>query len=589
MALALSVIVLLGAYVRCAPFSTSQVDGSVSLLDGDSYYHLRRVEQTLAGGGRVPMFDPALAHPHGMPLQWHAGYDLPLAGVVALVCGAKPGRACLESTAAWSTPVLGSAGIALVYALGAEAAGPAVGLLSALLFAVHPWSAGSARLGSVDHHVLEPLLPALWLLLLARRRFVLAALACAGALSAVPSALLPILVSALAALGAQLVLRGTPLAVAALSSARPLAPIEVGKTLALTGLLAIPLVLSSPFAARFDVNGLSLLHLVVLALAAALAHAIERAMRVSLRATLCALSLALAIVLAASLALWPMLAGFSDSAGLWSEVAQLKPLATGFIGYALCVLLSLGVSAYGLLRARALDAPLLALLALLQPLLFLPGVLQMRYLMPASAPFSIMLAFALADGSAMLRRRVRREPRRTQALALLVALSVLWVSLLPATQSVRRVRAAEWLAGLVRVLHRGRELSTQYGSGAVLADWRFGHHVLYFTGLPVVASPFMWIGPSRAGRPDPNLAARRALLSPTPEHLLAALDALDCRYLLLSEPFDVALSARALGLPAPTRVAARQLLDGGLPPPGLQLLAAQPTARLYVRVTPARP
>jgi hypothetical protein len=272
---------------------------------------------------------------------------------------------------------------------------------------------------------------------------------------------------------------------------------------------------------------------------------------------------------------------------LWSEVAQLAPLTSSATGYALWLGLSLGLCGYGLLRARALDAQLLALVALLQPLLFVPGVLQIRYLMPASAAFALTLAFALADGSAELRRRVRHEPRRTQLLALLVALSVLVLSLSPATSIAHRARVPEWPRSLLRILSSARELSRVHGRGAVLADWRFGHHVLYLAGLPVVASPFMLLGAERHRRTDPNVAARRALLSTTPARLLSAMDALRCRYLLLSEPFDVAASARPLGLPAPERVVARELLDGSLPPPpGLQQLAQQPTARLYIRVMP---
>jgi asparagine N-glycosylation enzyme membrane subunit Stt3 len=589
--LVLCLILLLGAYVRGLPRDVSYAAGSAVLTDGDSYYHLRRVEQTLARGGALPMFDPELAHPHGMALQWHGGYDLPLAGVIALLCGTAPARSCLEQTAARSTPVIGTAGILLVYALGAATAGPAVGLLAALSFAIHPWSAGSAQLGSVDHHVLEPLLPALWLLLLARRRVWLAALACAWALAAVPSALAPILATAVAALGAQLVLRTAPVRARATlgldtdAAAVAAAPLDVAPMLTLTAAFAIPLVLTSPFAARFDVNGLSLLHLCVLALAAALSYGIERALRISLIATLRALGVALAIVAGVCFVLWPTLSRFSGSAGLWGEVAQLRSLALGFTGYAICTLVSLGLCAYAVLRARALDAPLLALLALLQPLTFLPGVFQMRYLMPASAPFAVMLAFALADGSAALRTRMRHERPRAQALAALVSLSVLVLALLPALQTVRAKPAPEWPNALIRVLARGRAAVAVHGRGALLADWRFGHHGLYFAGLPVVASPFMWVGRELRGRPDPNVAARRALLSVTPEDLLASIDALDCRYLLLSEPFDVAQSARTLGLTPPAKVAARELLDGTRPTPaGLQLLAHEPTARLYVRV-----
>jgi hypothetical protein len=134
------------------------------------------------------------------------------------------------------------------------------------------------------------------------------------------------------------------------------------------------------------------------------------------------------------------------------------------------------------------------------------------------------------------------------------------------------------------VLSRARELSAVHGRGALLADWRFGHHVVYLAGLPVVASPFMRVGAERPEQPDPNVAARRALLSATPEALLQAMDALDCRYLLLSEPlFDAARAARALRLPAPRRTVARALLDAAPSPPGLTLIAEEPTARLYVR------
>ena len=65
-------LLLLGLAALPRLSSFSQVsDGQGWLLsDGDSYYHLRRIEQTMARRGRVPMFDPDLSYPEGQRLQW---------------------------------------------------------------------------------------------------------------------------------------------------------------------------------------------------------------------------------------------------------------------------------------------------------------------------------------------------------------------------------------------------------------------------------------------------------------------------------------------------------------------------------------
>ena len=58
---ALLAILALGLWVRVGDPRRVRDGEHIQFADGDSYYHLRRIEQTLAAGFSVPMFDPWLS------------------------------------------------------------------------------------------------------------------------------------------------------------------------------------------------------------------------------------------------------------------------------------------------------------------------------------------------------------------------------------------------------------------------------------------------------------------------------------------------------------------------------------------------
>ncbi|MCC6747364.1 MAG: hypothetical protein IT371_06875, partial [Deltaproteobacteria bacterium] len=265
-ALTLLGVLALGGALRFAPLPASRDAGHWVFTDGDSYYHLRRVEQTIQARGRVPMFDPELSYPEGQKLQWHGGYDLLVAGAVVVACGTTPTRPCLESVAILSTPLLGLAALLCLFALGRAIGGPRLGLLGAALFAVYPFAAGSAALGHVDHHVLEPLFVATWLALLVRGRPLAAGLVAGLSLACFPTAPWPAAVTLAALLGLRVV-------EGAASRVRPL-PFALA-------LLAVawPVVHTGAFAETYEPSAVSRLHLVAFACAAAAALWVELVLR----------------------------------------------------------------------------------------------------------------------------------------------------------------------------------------------------------------------------------------------------------------------------------------------------------------------
>jgi asparagine N-glycosylation enzyme membrane subunit Stt3 len=576
---ALVLVVLAGFAVRAAPASAPDQAGGLFFADGDSYYHLRRIEQTVAAGGQVPMFDPQLSYPDGQRIQWHGGYDLTIAAAVAVVCGSAPDRACMEAVAGWCSPLLGALAVLAVFFMARSVAGPPTALAAAALFALYPFSAGSARVDHVDHHAVEPLFPALWLWALARGRARTAGVLCGLSLAYFPSALWPIAVTSAGLL--LLRLRDLAFPDAAPAGAHDALPRMLGTAT----LVALPIVATSGFATRVEPAATSLFHLIALGGGAAVAQALEWIARRDRRRALSRGLWLLATCGLVSLALGyrtvaPLLV-FGQAQGLWLGVVQQAPLLDHLPGLAVAtaIALSASVIAYGVGRRRRARG--LQLLALINPPLFAAGALQIRFLMVASPVLTTVLACALIDGGAALRSHVSDHPRRVRAMAAAVLVLAWMLVLLPirATLSTRPPPRVQ-----LRLHDGARLLSRLRGQldphAAVWSDWLWGHHVLYFGGLPTVASPFIL-----SGRDDANVQARRALLFEDSDELLAAMRRRDASYLLVSDGFDVAQAARSLGLPPPREPVVDALRADPPWPEGLELMGSEGGVRLFRRVS----
>jgi hypothetical protein len=575
-------ILAIGWNVRTASWPGVRTTDGWRFADGDSYYHLHRIEASVRRHGRVPMFDPRLGYPDGERLQWHAGYDLPMAALVAVRCGRTPTRGCLEETAAWSTPALGTATVLLVYALARTLVSPWCALGAAFLFAAYPFAAGSALLGHVDHHVLEPTCVAAWFLLLAQRRYALAGATAGLSLAVFPTALLPIA----ATLGALAMDRAWRLARDAERDDRP------ARFALATAITSVPVAWTGAFPDRVEPAATSLFHVAALGAAASACVAVEwLAARPALasrdrQARALLLWIACGVLLA-----WILrdalgrLALFSRAEGLWTGVVQQQPLATGFAAQSVLVAIALFASAITVVHGSTRASLPLRALGLAAFPLAVTGLAQIRFLMAASPLLTIALALAWTQAHAWLLRHTSVAPPRARRLARLVSITFALVLLAPLREYLNRDPGPRRFADGIRVLERlaaGRHGPP--ANASILSDWKWGHHIRYFTPFAAVAHPFMLSGADRA-----LVETRAALLAEAPEALLSVMQARRSTYLMVESPFRVESVARSVRRTPPKRPVARALLGSEIAGwEALRLADAAGAVRLFERVAGAR-
>jgi asparagine N-glycosylation enzyme membrane subunit Stt3 len=141
--------------------SVFQSDG-VYPFGNDAFYHLRRIQYSVANFPAVLSFDPFINFPHGAQPIWPPTFDWLLAAVFRLVLGRNQPEK-LERIAMWLPPLLGAATVVLLYLLARRFYSRSVALLAAGILCVLPAHFLYSQLGFLDHHVLVALLTTLLL------------------------------------------------------------------------------------------------------------------------------------------------------------------------------------------------------------------------------------------------------------------------------------------------------------------------------------------------------------------------------------------------------------------------------------------
>jgi hypothetical protein len=155
--LAFSLVLAVAAWLRVARFREILIGGESFPVDGDSHYHLRRIEGALHGA--IPIFDPLMNWPKGGYAPWADGFDILGAGFAAFVgCGGSRPETRL---AIFLWPVV--LGVLVIWATielarrlvpRADAWTPlAAGLVAAFV----PELVTTSSIRLVDHHVAEAL------------------------------------------------------------------------------------------------------------------------------------------------------------------------------------------------------------------------------------------------------------------------------------------------------------------------------------------------------------------------------------------------------------------------------------------------
>lgn len=513
-------VLAVAAAVRLATFDWVQGGDEVrTVADGDVLYHLVQSMRLVNEGVAAVWHDAFLNYPLGADGHWPPLFDglLVAAGWVAQG-GAAPDRAALVAGAVWVPVVLGVATVALMAWLAAALLGGRPWLDAALLLALLPSHAQQTILGRADHHALEPVL--LGLMVLAAARLARGPGRGAVALLAVSSALAfwnwngsALYLAVLGGFAAAWHVLAPPGDEAPGAAAARLAAGLLGGALLLAASLALLGPASAIRSAR--ISGLNGLQPTLVAGAALTCAALAAARRLRPAApwpARAATAAAALLLPALVLVVWPwtrdgigrgltMLA----ASGWYRTIMEFRPLLPSGLA-------PLDADLRNLLRGHGLT-PLAVAAAL--PLawrrwragegaargpVLLFGVLAAGVLVLGWARnrFGVYLALGEALSTALVARelagwlRTRWPARRWAGPAAGAALAgALVAPILPSLPEADWAPRSQprWtdLAPLGRL---AAQLRLAPGREAVLVPWSWGHDLRWFSGRPVISSPF---------------------------------------------------------------------------------------------------
>lgn len=129
----------------------------VIVNDTDPYYRLHRIDKMLNENRIYPMHEEKLNYPDGIEMTWPLGLDLLISAPLKLYDSTK--RIEIESFAAIIIPFLSLPLLWFAGWLGTSMGGPIIGLLFGLLVTCSSTLIYQTGLGRLDHHCVEAILP----------------------------------------------------------------------------------------------------------------------------------------------------------------------------------------------------------------------------------------------------------------------------------------------------------------------------------------------------------------------------------------------------------------------------------------------
>ncbi len=508
---AIAAALALAAAVRLLPFTAVFTPAGIRFLaDGDPYYHVLRARE-IAIRHRVVWNDPGLNYPFGADVPWPPLFDAMIAAPAWVAGWGAPQPATVDTIAAFVPVVIGVVLVLVTSLLARELAGTAAGVVAAFLSALLPASVEYGLVGRPDQHVLEALLLTTMVLVYARAlrsdgddtrwkaSGLLGVLICAAFWNWLGSSFTVGILCALVAVahvfgaGGRAAVRTVGIAcavAAALYASTVLAfgpPGALGR-IALGGISAFPVVVTGGAAAWCGLLAL-----------ASRGRASTSAGRRTVEVVVAAIAVA-TFLLAAGLVEDAVIRGWTAAsrANSWyKSIREFRPLLfQSYVTYREQIRAALMI--FGLLPALAAFGtpgvvsswrrepsrrPALAILATFGICLALLSAYMLRFGYYAAAPLAVFAAI----GVLRVRDAVARLGRRA---SLAVATGAALVAVAPGIAvALPRAWAApkcEMLARIFEPFRTGR----MPREGAVLARWDWGHHIRFFAGLPIVASPF---------------------------------------------------------------------------------------------------
>jgi len=510
------VVLAVAAWVRIARSGAALGSGELIPIDGDSHYHLRRIEGALRGA--IPTFDPLMNWPAGGVAPWADGFDL-LGAAFAAIAGGGTSRAGTQVAIFLWPVVLGVLAVWATIDLARRLVPRQdqwTPLAAGLVVAVIPEFVTTSSFGFVDHHIAE----ALSMLLLATwcmRRFPVEGEAPPGvAWETAGAAAVALALWVFSGGVLYVALAVAPLGLAVLLQDRPSRLVGSGAPALVAGALVgavatIPALRVHGRLLSFVVPSLFQPGVVAVA-GVSLAAAVLATRRLGrcTRAQRAGLSIAAAAgVVGIVLLLVPGLLGEIQSAIVgwlfrrdpWIEhIAEFQPLLSsrtgdgwgmdkleeflGPVGVLGVIALPAGVvTAWGFSRQRAMT------FAFLATFLAALALLQLRFTRLAAPMLAILIALALR-GLGLQISRLPRVGRVASLLPLLGAMVVVLgspalrnqLSMKPAPNMLSVHRAALELKLDRTPIHGNRD--------GVLTPWDVGHAVMCLSGRPVAANGF---------------------------------------------------------------------------------------------------
>jgi hypothetical protein len=566
------------AFLLCLyHLSATLIDGVFVPADHDSFYHARRVLDSIEAPLRMYQFDARIHAPEGSWVVWPWGYDTLLAlaaGPLTRLAGAGDPMSVLAFIApAW---VFVNAGLFLGVASRLRLSLPALAL-AMLFFAVSPLTQNLHRVGMVDHHYLEYtfVLAALyaglaWFRDLSGKRHAVVLGGVLGAAPAFHNGLFVLQAPLLAAVACLWLMR------------RPLDRGGVRAfAIALVAASAAFLLPSEPFRqGEFSFYLHSWFHLYVAGCTAALC-VLAGGLGVSARnaALIAAVALALALPMLAQIALGgAFVFGTVEYIGVMPEVGSVfGAIARGewlglTQGYtALLWLLPAGIGWLGWrLRGRA-DAA---------GVFFLVSALFGSFLLLQQVRLEYFGSFALILPLCMLLDDLRRAAvSRAWTLGLGAAIVA---AMVPGLQRIRQVDpvGSDLQYALTRPVYPALKAACAARPGTVLAEHGDGHYIRFHSECSVIANTFI-LTPLQVRK----VRESEALLAGSLAEVLAT--APHVRYIYVRRADNVLDDARGCGVGCPENRGLRFELLSRPPPPRLRLLMevrlpdSQPLARLF--------
>jgi len=151
------VLILLFAFafiLRILHWQAVFPDGNtVRFIDGDSFYHMRRILLALRNGMHVPEYDPYMNFPDGLICRWTPLFDQIIAVLTFFTGDRTPDDKLAEVIGAFIPPLFGSLAVVFVYFIAHRYMCFEASVMSGFFFAILPYSVQIGVIGRTDHHV----------------------------------------------------------------------------------------------------------------------------------------------------------------------------------------------------------------------------------------------------------------------------------------------------------------------------------------------------------------------------------------------------------------------------------------------------